>query len=142
MKNKYYYVAALLVGSLIAADPQPAKPEDPLVNAREAVNQRIVLPHTDRTRPFSRVGPISPSIQYLEPQIVDGEKRLPFKVRIPRTVKMQECFVRLSDNEIFVIDANTRKLIPLAKHPDFVPNTKLTDFRVLPNVQVSPGKGT
>lgn len=109
------------------APSQPTK-TDPHAKAKAAVLEQVAFKLETRHGRFSRAAPRSPSPSYSPELLVDGEKRLPFKVadRFSRKSVLAQGYVRLSDQQIFILDPLTGKHRAVHEDPRFAPKTPTT----------------
>jgi len=130
MKNKRSafipsILAATAVMGLLHAAPPEGAPPSPEVVAKQKVAVEIFAKMNPVTRPFSRVAPVpTHSLEFQPQQLVNGESRLHFVIR-PRGVADNKLpaapaaqgYVRLSDQQIFLLDAKTGDFQPAQNPP-------------------------
>lgn len=99
--------------------------------AKQKVSVEIFQKVSAPARPFSRARAApSHSLEFQPELLVDGEARLPFKIRprqrgtevMPVTL---EGYVRLGDQAIFLLDQKTKSHVPASEHPRFAPKPPL-----------------
>ena len=111
---------------IVPVDPNSANnPSDPHSQAKFAVQQEVVAKLMPRRHRFSRAAPRFPSPSFQPPLLVEGEKRLPFKVvdRFSQESSLAAGYVRLSDNAIFIVDPSSGKHRPIHEDPRFAEPT-------------------
>lgn len=124
MKTKSSILLLIAVTTLLhAAPPQPqASPED---QAKRKVATEIYTKVNTYSGRFSRIGPMpSHQLEFQAPTLVNEENRLPFTItpsRNPKVSPQLQGYVRLSDQEIFLLDPKTGSHRPACEDPRFAP---------------------
>jgi hypothetical protein len=119
------FILAASVAALLHAAPPQDDPSLPAADRakRTARIEIFAKVNTVTGGGFSRAGPRSShSLQFEQELLVDGEKRLPFAISAVGAEKPElKGYVRLSDQEIFLLDPKTGKHQPASQHPRFAP---------------------
>lgn len=120
-------LAAAVAGLLHAAPPEENGPLAVEVQARRKVLVQIFQKISPREISFSRAMPVPRDTLEFQPQLlVDAESRLPFSIVSRRLADrtappVLQGYIRLSDQEIFLLDPKTGTHKPAAQHPLFAP---------------------
>lgn len=135
MKNKRSafvpsILAATAVMALLHAAPPEGAPLSPEALAKQKVAIEIFTKMSPVMRPFSRVRPVpTHSLEFQPLQLVNGESRLPFVIA-PRGVADKtsptQGYVRLSDQQIFLLDSKTGNYQPTPNPPQIAPQPPVT----------------
>ena len=137
MKTSILALLTIITAAALAT-PDPESKPDPVDAAKLAVQTQIVarlhpeFPGAGKYPRFSRAGtPEYPSPKYEAPLLVDGEKRLPFTFKtfqFPKgtTVNLTG-YVRLSDQQIFLLDPSTKMYRVAHKDPRFAKHPSLAE---------------
>ena len=137
MKPKFSLLALVAITALLHAAPPPASAPSPEQVAKDKVATEI---HAKVTlwrggSRFSRALPTpSHRLEFQPPMLADGEKRLPFTIigrAAPKAPAEWQGYVRLSDQEIFLLDPKTGKHRPAKEHPRFAPAPKVEPSKPL-----------
>ena len=116
-------VLALITTLLHAAPPQAeGSPED---QAKRKVSLEIYSKVSTTSGRFSRAMPMpSHQLEFQPQMLVKEESRLPFTiapVRNPKISPQLQGYVRLSDQQIFLLDPKTGSYRPATEDPRFAP---------------------
>ena len=137
MRTKSSILALVAIAALLHAAPPLAPPPSTEQLARDKVTAGIyhkVLEWRGGGR-FSRARPTPSHRLEFQPQIlVNGEKRLPFTITRwadPKATPEWHGYVRLSDQEIFLLNPKTGKHRPANEHPRFAPPPKIEPAKPL-----------
>ncbi|MEK7951037.1 hypothetical protein [Luteolibacter soli] len=140
MKTTSSILALVAVTTLLHAAPPQAQPT-PEDLAKGKVAVEIYGKVNSMSGRFSRVGPInSHQLEFQAPMFVKEEKRLPFTitpVRNPKVAVQLQGYIRLSDQEIFLLDQKTGQYLPAREDPRFAPPQQQ---RELPLPKIEPAK--
>jgi hypothetical protein len=126
MKTKSSILALISVTALLHAAPPEIQlsPED---QAKMKVSAEIYTKVNTYSGRFSRIGPLpSHRLEFQAPMLVKEETRLPFTISPGRnlTVSPQlQGYVRLSDQQIFLLDPKTGQHRPASEDLRFAPPT-------------------
>ncbi|MCW1923732.1 hypothetical protein OKA05_14290 [Luteolibacter arcticus] len=125
MKTKSSILALVAVTALLQAAPPQAPASTAEDLAKRKVATEIYAKVNRMSGSFSRAAP-GPSHQLeFQPQmLVKEESRLPFTIspsRNPKVSPQLQGYVRLSDQQIFLLDAKTGKHHPAYEDPRFAP---------------------
>ncbi|HEY1120967.1 MAG TPA: hypothetical protein VGE67_05185 [Haloferula sp.] len=124
MKTKSSVLALVAASALLHAAPMEIRlsPED---QAKMKVSTEIYSKVNTYSGRFSRVGPIPSHRLEFQPQmLVKEEPRLPFTITPARNQKVMpqlQGYIRLSDQQVFLLDLKTGNYRPATEDPRFTP---------------------
>ena len=142
MKTTSSVLALIAVTALLHAAPPVIRlfPED---QAKMKVSVEIYSKVNTYSGRFSRVGPIPSHQLEFQPQILAKEElRLPFTItpaRNPRVSLQLQGYIRLSDQQIFLLDPKTGNYRPACEDPRFAPPKVKPSKALCRNSSVVPG---
>ena len=124
MKTTSSVLALIAVTTLLHAAP-PAIRLSPEDLAKMKVSTEIYSKVNTYSGRFSRVGPIpSHQLEFQPQMLVKEEPRLPFTITPARNQKVMpqlQGYIRLSDQQIFLLDQKTGTYRPASEDPRFAP---------------------
>ena len=115
----------LAVTALLQAAPTEIRPS-PEDQAKMKVSSEIYSKVNTYGNRFSRMGPApSHRLEFQAPTLVKEENRLPFTItpgRNPKVSPQVQGYIRVSDQQIFLLDPKTGNYRPASKDPRFAPS--------------------